>query len=143
MQSNCIKGDACEHHPPTRKGDALDHTGTFVGSLCAIHCLICAVAPGVLALVGLSILHSHAAEWFMAALTIGIGVTAAILGYRVHRSGRVVLRFAAACALLVAARVIEGWELHTLGTSVAVMGGLLIVWAHLGNRSFAADARRT
>lgn len=136
MQSNCIKREACTHNVPVSHGGvALDYTGTFVGSLCAIHCVLCAIAPGFLALAGISILHSHEAEWLLAALAVGIGSTAAMVGYRVHRSGRIVLRFAMSCALLVAARVIEECELHTLATALAVLASILLVSTHLANRS--------
>lgn len=140
MQISCNSNPQCTHGAGADKRVILDHAGAVVSTLCAIHCLLCAVAPGVLALAGTSIVYSHETEWALVALSVGIGTAAAIGGYRVHRSGRIVLQFAVSGAVILASRPLEAYGIDVLATVLAVLGGLLIVSAHVSNHSATGTA---
>lgn len=122
---------------------ALDHAGAVASTLCAIHCVLCAVAPGFLALAGTSIVSSHESEWAMVGLALGIGTAAAIGGYRIHRSRRVFLSFITSGAVILAARSVEEQGAGTLAAALAVFGGVLMVSAHLSNRHAAERRQRS
>lgn len=70
----------------------------------------------------------------MVGLALSIGTAAAIGGYLIHRSNRVVLSFVASGAVMLAARSVEEHGAGTLATVMAVFAGALMLWAHLSNR---------
>ena len=108
----------------------LDRFGSCGSLLCSAHCLLCALAPGLLAAAS-PMLLSHEAEWLFVAVAAGTAAVAAVIGFRLHRSWRIVLAFAVAGLGLVASRGMEELGWGVLGTSTGVLAGLGLAATHL------------
>ena len=90
-----------------KKGDLTDRAGSVASSLCALHCALCAVAPGLLGLVGAGFLLSHRVEWLLVLVAILLGIGALVLAWRSHRSKRVMAYLSCGMLGLLVARGIE------------------------------------
>ncbi|MEM9692851.1 MAG: MerC domain-containing protein [Myxococcota bacterium] len=109
----------------------LDWLGAFASAACATHCVAVALAPAVFAVIGLEFLADESAEWaFVATVAVTAGL-AAWAGYRVHRSRRIALGFAAGLSLLLLSRLLEEWGLgHEMGVVVGLAAGLVLIGSH-------------
>ena len=114
-------------------GDGLDRLGTVASAACAVHCAICALAPGLLAAFGLTALIGHEAEWGFTAAAVIIAVWAMIVGWRRHRTRRVVFALATGIAGLIIARGFEHIDAHWMGVTLGVVGSLGLITGHFLN----------
>lgn len=113
-----------------------DVAGTFASGLCLIHCLLTPVAislfPGILPWL-------PGDAWFHRALALGIvllGAAAFAPGYRVHRRRSLVALVGAGTSLIVAVAWCGETLPHSVELALSVPGSLMLVTAHLLNRSF-------
>ena len=109
----------------------LDRSGATVSALCAIHCGLTPILIALLPAVGLGILADEAVETALMSFSVLLGVISLGLGYRIHRSPRVVLILVVGFALLGAGRYAEGSSVESIGTALVVGGGLAIAGSHL------------
>jgi len=130
--------------PPTSTSETkLDKAGAWASALCAAHCAIVAVAPGLLMAVGLGGLMSHEFEWIITTVAVLIGLLAGVQGYRKHGSGGLLAGFVVMAGALVAARFLEKWiasggeisgmQLPYLPVIFAVLAGVGMAWMHILN----------
>lgn len=104
----------------------LDGFGALVSASCAVHCVLAAVAPALLA--GLGLLHSERAEWGLAGTAVVFGLLSAVIAYRKKRPLWLLLLFVSGVALVLFGRVAE----EALGTgAIAIAGGVTLAVAHL------------
>ena len=92
-----------------------DRLGSIASSVCAVHCALCGLLPIALTTFGLGFLISHEVEWLFSITAILLGLVAAVLGWRQHRSFRVVSVLGIGIVLLLASRGLEagmGHEAH-------------------------------
>ena len=111
----------------------LDRFGSVASATCAVHCAVMSVAPAVVSLLGLGVLAHEAFEWGFFVTAVSFAFAAALLGYRTHRSGWVLLGFAAGVVVLSLGRLGEALELHEGGVILAGVGGGLLVASHLAS----------
>lgn len=114
-----------------------DRLGSVASASCALHCLATALAPAAIALLGVEFLANEAVEWGLFLAASIFAVTAAALGYRVHRSSSVLIGFGVGLATLTAARLGEAMHLFEGTLVFAVLGGAILVASHV------VSARRT
>ncbi|MGF1465102.1 MAG: MerC domain-containing protein [Sandaracinaceae bacterium] len=88
-------------------GEHLDHVGALASSLCAAHCVLCAVLPAAFGALGLGFFVGHQAEWGFTVVAVLFALGACALGWLRHRSIAVALLFALGIAGLVASRGLE------------------------------------
>lgn len=111
----------------------IDRLGVVASSVCAVHCALGALLPGVVSAMGLTMLLSHEAEWALTAAAVAFAATALVFGWRRHRSGAVMGALAIGIAGLVAARVVEEAGAHEAGMALVLAGGAALVWGHIAN----------
>lgn len=120
--------------------DPWDLAGAGASALCILHCLVTPLLAA--GLPALELLERPAHTAFAIAI-LCIGLLAFIPGYRRHRSGLVVLvgllgfGFLAAGPLLPAGVLRESVE-----TSLTVLGGSLLIAAHLRNACLCRSCRQ-
>ena len=95
------------------------------------------VQTAAIALLGVEFLANEAVEWGLFLAASIFAVTAAFLGYRVHRSTSVLAGFGVGLATLSAARLGEAMHLFEGTLVFAVLGGAILVASHV------VSARRT
>jgi len=121
----------------------LDRLGGAASAACAIHCLSLALAPALLPMLGLGFLAGESTEWFFLAASVPLGVVSGMVGFRRHRSRSVALSFAVGLLLVVLGRWMEAHgQSYPLGPALLVLGGALLVAAHLGNLRGCRDCPR-
>lgn len=120
-------------HDPSSNSRALDGAGTVAGSLCALHCGLSALAPGLWTLLGLGSLMAPIWEWTFLLVALAVALLAARVGWRRHRDRRVLGAFGLAVGLLVSARAIEMAPGLDLGPWMAIAGGVGLAAAHIWN----------
>lgn len=111
----------------------LDLAGAATSGLCALHCALMPLLAAILPMLGLGVLAAEGTETALmgtsaALATIGIG-----LGYRRHRSGRVVAVVAVGLGLLALGHLAEPLGFGFLGVVAVVAGGLAVAASHLLN----------
>lgn len=136
-----------EHEPnppasPRLAVDHIDRLGGLASSLCAAHCLLCAVAPSLFTLLGLGALLGHRAEWGFTLLAAGLAASALLFSWRRHRSPLVAAVFAAGIGGLFLSRALEEAGSDGLGLVLGVSAGAALVLAHAINLRSAAHNRR-
>ena len=124
-----------------KQSDRYDSIGKFASGLCALHCAICALAPGVFALLGADLLLDHEAEWAFIIIAVIFALAASITGWMTHRSFKVVSFFLLGVFGLIASRFLEEAGGHELGAAVGISAGLCLLFAHLKNSSAAANSK--
>lgn len=85
----------------------MDRFGAFAGSLCALHCALCALLPSLFAALGVGFLLSPGVEWGLTLLAVGVAATALVVGWRKHRSVAVAALLSVAILGLLGSRVME------------------------------------
>ena len=111
----------------------LDRLGTIASSVCALHCVLCSLAPALLTLSGLGVLVSHEAEWgftFVAAL---LAIAAAVKGYCPCGSWKVPAMLLTGVVVLFIARFNEALGMGIPEVFITVVGGSILVGGHLAN----------
>jgi hypothetical protein len=111
----------------------IDRFGALASTLCAVHCVVSAFLPELLATVGLGVLLGHESEWGFTLVALGLASAALWLGWRKHRSVPVLLLFGAGIAALLLARLLEDGLGELVGTTLSVVAGLTLVGGHFWN----------
>lgn len=118
----------------------LDRFGMFASSACALHCVLCALAPGILSALGAGQLLGHEAEWAFTIVAVGIAAVAFGFSYRKHQSLKVGLILAIGGGALLMSRLLEEFmghggpiDGHTLGMLLGVIGGGTLLYGHYRN----------
>ncbi|MEL6345582.1 MAG: MerC family mercury resistance protein [Myxococcota bacterium] len=109
----------------------MDRLGSVASATCAAHCLLLALAPALITVLGVEFLRHEAFEWGFFTLAVSFAVVAAALGYRIHRSGWVLAGFGGGLLLLLAGRLGEALALHEGSVALAVLGGVTLVTSHI------------
>ncbi len=125
----------CPDTAPTERAARLDEAGALASALCAVHCAVVALAPGLLMAVGLGGLISHEVEWITTAVAILIGLLAGLHGFRKHGSWGLLAGFIAMATALVAVRFLDAWlaGATALPALFAVLAGGGMAWMHVLN----------
>ena len=131
--------------------EGLDRAGMLASSVCAVHCVVCALLPAAFGVLGLGVLSGAVAEWGFTLVAIAFAAGALSFGWRRHRSRGIALLMILAVAGLLASRGLEGGEGHhhdehhhaesgeahggegLAGTAVGVLAGLMLLTGHLLN----------
>lgn len=92
---------------PQTEMSAVDKCGAVASSLCAIHCLLCALFPAVFSLLGLGVLLGQKAEWIFTLIAIGFALVALVFSWRRYRSVAVATLLVLGIAGLLTSRVLE------------------------------------
>ena len=96
----------------TNKGGTVDRCGAFASTICAVHCLACALLPATLAALGLDFLIGHDTAWLLTIIAVLFGLTALVLSLRSHRNILILLALSVGIVGLLSARVLEGGAHH-------------------------------
>jgi hypothetical protein len=112
---------------------SVDRFGALASTACAVHCVLSASLPEALAALGLSALLGDDTEWAFTLCALAAASGALLLGWRKHRSPRVVSTLGAGIALLLLARLLEDWVGESVGTVLSVLAGVVLVVGHLSN----------
>ncbi len=112
---------------------AIDQVGAVASSACAVHCVLCALLPGVLGAVGLGALLGHEAEWGLTLVAIVFASVALLLGWRAHRSWRIAASLSVGIAGLMLSRLLEEAGGPVLGTALGILAGVVLVIGHVWN----------
>jgi hypothetical protein len=86
----------------------------------------------VLGALGLGALLGHGTEWGFTLLSLVFAATALFLGWRSHRSVRVISMLGAGATALVLARLLEH-AMEAAGAVLSVLAGLTLVVGHISN----------
>ena len=117
--------------PLPLKANVCDRMGTVASSACAAHCILCSLAPGLLAVLGISWLTGHTAEWGFTLVAICFACVAIAVGRRAHSSPRAVALLGMGAAALLLGRVVEALGLHSIGTGVGLVASAVLVAGHV------------
>jgi hypothetical protein len=134
----------------------LDRIGTVLAGLCAVHCALLPLAVATTSSFTLALLswhdpHHDLAMWLMrisrweAWVVLGAITFATIsigIGFRVHRNTRPALMVLAASLSFGLALYAPVFRTPLLHAVLAVMGGVLLVTAHLVNLGALRSRRR-
>jgi len=96
-----------EHISTVENPTVLNRMGAITSTVCALHCALCALAPALLSVLGLSVLISHEAEWIFTILASIIAIAAAIKGYCQCESWKKPMMFVTGILILLIARSTE------------------------------------
>ena len=111
----------------------LNRLGAITSTVCALHCALCALAPALLSILGLSVLISHAAEWIFTILASILAIAAAIKGYCPCESWKKPMMFVAGILILLIARSTEALGINIPEVYINITGGGILVLGHLSN----------
>ena len=98
-----------------------DRIGTFASGACAVHCALCALAPGVLVALGLGSLIGHETEWGFTLAAVLFACAALVTVFRTHKSSLVISLLGLGTVGLLAARFLEEHAGHTVGMVIGLM----------------------
>jgi hypothetical protein len=110
---------------------ALDTIGATGAIVCAVHCVLVALAVG--ALPALGVLADPRIDWFFLALSAVVGIAALVPAYLHHRRIAPLVGFGLGMGILSTTRVIAPGHRGLEATLVAAAAACL-VWAHWRNR---------
>lgn len=111
----------------------MDRFGSAASLACALHCGLFAFAPAIVAVLGLQSLGNEVVEWGLFSCALLFAGMAGATGYRAHQHRHIALGFVGGACALVVARLSEAYELTEYGPVFAILGGLVLVSAHLAN----------
>lgn len=119
----------------------LDRIGVVASTLCAIHCVVVALAFGLLPVLGLAFLKNPWTDWLFVAVAGLVGGPAMILGYRKHHKPLPLALFGLALGVVLFGLLGMAHE-HEAGHFdiahvVTTVGGLILVAAHLLNQKLS------
>ncbi len=75
--------------PQSIKHEGVDRIGALASTLCAAHCVLCALLPAAFSAMGLGVLLGHQAEWLFTLVAVAFAIGALAFSWRRHRSVRV------------------------------------------------------
>lgn len=90
----------------------VDRLGAVASSLCAVHCVVCALLPAVFGALGLGFMLGHEAEWMFTLLAVIFAGIALLHGWRRHGSVHVAGMLAVGIVGLLVSRGIEMNQTH-------------------------------
>jgi hypothetical protein len=112
----------------------LDRLGALASAACTVHCVAGALLPEALGAAGVgAALLGHETEWGFTCAAVAFASVALYLGWRRHRSRRVVSMLSAGIAVLLLARLSEGALSESLGLTLSVLAGVTLVVGHFSN----------
>lgn len=136
---------------------SLDKFGILGSIMCAVHCAICAFAPGIFHFLGCTLLLDSSAEWLFTGMAFLIASLSIYVGFTRHGQKKLLAVFVVGILALVTSRILEesSHESHgplskdheqfalvdahaspfpgLLVTLVGVSGGVMISFAHFMN----------
>lgn len=122
------------------RGLPWDGLGVAASSLCLAHCLLLPVFTTFLPVLGTQFLGGESVHRALGLAILAISAAAFIPGYRRHRQ-----RKASAMAAVGLALLLPGMAgiaaLEEIETALTMAGGVLLIRAHLLNRSFCRTCR--
>ncbi|NCG21257.1 MAG: MerC family mercury resistance protein [Rhodobacterales bacterium] len=110
----------------------VDRFGVVAASICAAHCAVMSIAPALLSILGLSVLHDERFEWGFVVCAVAFAGTAALLGQRTHHMWPISVGFGVGALALVGARTLEVAGIEG-GVWLALLGGAVLVGTHVIN----------
>ncbi len=111
---------------------ALDRTGFWISTACAIHCAVLPFALTILAVTGFSWLASPSVEWTILGASLVLGASRLIFSYwKEHRRIDSLALFILGASCALAGRLF-GWT-PWIESSGMIAGGTLIATAHWRN----------
>ena len=122
-----------EHISTVENPTVLNRLGAITSTVCALHCALCALAPALLSVLGLSVLISHEAEWIFTILASIIAIAAAIKGYCQCESWKKPMMFVTGVLILLIARSTEALGINIPEVYITITGGSILVLGHLSN----------
>jgi hypothetical protein len=122
-----------EHISTVENPTVLNRLGAITSTVCALHCALCALAPALLSVLGLSVLISHEAEWIFTILASIIAIAAAIKGYCQCESWKKPMMFVTGILILLIARSTEALGINIPEVYITITGGSILVLGHLSN----------
>ena len=122
-----------EHISTVENPTVLNRLGAITSTVCALHCALCALAPALLSVLGLSVLISHEAEWIFTILASIIAIAAAIKGYCQCESWKKPMMFVTGILILLIARSTETLGINIPEVYITITGGSILVLGHLSN----------
>lgn len=126
------------------RGLHVDKLGVFASALCAVHCVVTALALGLLSATGLSFLDSPLMDALFVGTAVVVGGIAVWHGKRIHRSfvPAVIFTLGIASILVGHFGFDHGDESRSgIGTIFSVLGGLAVVAFHLLNWRLQRDRK--
>ena len=106
-----------------------DRLGGTASGLCAVHCAATGALPMFAAAVGAEL--NETLEWGFFGIAIVLALFAAVSAYRVHASPAVLAGFGVGVATLGLGRAAEALSLFEGGGVLSIVGGLILVAAHV------------
>ncbi len=110
-----------------------DRVGMVASAACAVHCVVCAVVPSILAALGLGVLIGHEAEWLFTGVAAVFALGALVTGLRSHGARLPAVVLGLGVVSLILSRLFEEWHLGSLGMAFSVMAGITLVVGHITN----------
>ena len=113
-----------------------DLAGATASGICLVHCLL---TPVVISLFPSAIPYLPGDAWFhriLATAIVLLGVAAFVPGYRIHRRKPLLALIATGVALIFAVAWAGGEMSRAAELALSIPGSLMLVSAHLLNRSF-------
>lgn len=127
---------------PLDSGTRLDRIGACASTLCAVHCLLTALALGLASMGWLGFLGHPVLEAAFLGVAVAVGLAAAIHGLKRHGSFRPALLFLLGLTLILVAHFGFGHEGHTIVSGIlSALGGLSLVLFHLVNQRLGRGLR--
>lgn len=109
----------------------IDRAGIIASGLCALHCALSALLPGLFSALGLAALLGHEAEWAFTIIAMVCALGALALGWRRHRSPAIAAALMAGAGGLLAGRLVE--EAGGSGGWIAVGAGVVLIAGHIAS----------
>ena len=116
--------------PQPSSRPTLDRCGAFASGLCVTHCLVCGLAPGLIAGLGLGVVISEDFELGLSVLAVLITSAALVFGWRKHGSLAAAGLLGLGITGIVAARAAGMSGFEEMGETVGILGGLALVVGH-------------
>ncbi len=107
--------------------------GGTAGALCAIHCAVVALLPGIIGGTGVFFLGDARLELALVAGALAMTGWAVFAGLRVHQHRGVLGMFGIAGALLVMGVATHDLLPSPIASSFSMLGGLMLVGTHVYN----------
>lgn len=89
-----------------------DKIGSVTGTLCALHCAVCAFLPVVFTGLGLGLFLGQSVEWFFSLVAVVVGLFAIVFGLRTHGSKRAATLLVFGVLGILASRGLEMGTAH-------------------------------
>jgi len=137
MISGNVMGSSSSSYQP------IDRLGALASTACSVHCVLMAVLPEAIGALGSgTALFGYELEWGVTLAALSFAALALGLGWRKHRSLRVVSLLGAGIGALLLARLLEDGVSESVGLTLSVVAGLTLVVGHGSNICASRRAQR-